>query len=1153
MRHFRKKEISYMFLFFLFVGSGFLAGNHYFKRAAIQADTPLVLTSDKQKILPAETVTLTLKSNQKATKEPIMMNIPKGLVVDLEMTKQLNDGHDNQEITLNEEQSKLAVYLNSEADNREIKLCFRAETYGDYSIEATQKVANDLQTTPPLKLQVVPVEPISQKFAPSLIDDVIAPFADSDYQPVQNYPGINLIDPINTVNNPVIPGENGFVMRLSDRLSYEAKGYDLDYRGNYDWSHLPGFIFYDTTANPVKDRYVLVKNAGIYRGKWIDVKLVVDEVIAKSTSGAFSVATTTYDTKDIDFGLGETGTFADYFMSVGAYEGSTKGDSFKYHYEFYEHDSQKRISTMSGMWNYQRLNEEKQAQIPTDSKHMSSLYANNDTTVYYKRDVPTPGTARFWGTADGYESGPDTYLTSLFSKVAEYPITMNLATKEDDYSTGMILMYNRTPLTRIYPGRPEVIGEISNEDPKRLKYHILQEIPAQLPVYYSDSFKLTTTFPTDFDIDLNSIKIMNVLDGTVSTDFKQPTLSADKRTLTIEAMNPKSSSFNDDMYEIYVEGTVNSSFDFANYKGKTGNRVKTYDPATGYLAIPVTAQNEFVINGKTITQDPNLLEEGEEDKAISYVKYKGIPDGDPVMDKKVKINQDFNLLNPSDFVTNLRVDTDSPLDKPVEAVRFENIPDTSKPGTAKVTVVIVTAQGIEKKIIVDVTIANNDPVPVINVSGAIRNDTQNLGFSANQSAHINDELTFQGKVVKTIANSVWLEPTLKMNVPEGVTFPKTGNVTVKDENNTEIELAEPIQYDSNARELTAKLKNTLSTDATIMIQFQTKVEDKALGQTYETKVSVAGKDSNFTPIDVSGTANLTVEDYAEPQVQFAGKVQKESEGSWIDTIQANPNDLVNYTIEATLTNDYTVWSNQKIVVTIPNNLENITVDKAILRRPHQTDIELPLKLMTESGVQKVVFETSEGTNAFTESGSKLILTYTGKISVNVGLNETLVTPVSIEGLNSKGQVIQPITGNINLAVSEGTLQFTTTSSLDFGVQELISISEKRHAPDKNIEMLVEDTRGTNERWKIMATITQEFTNGTSLLNGGLTFVTDTGSVIELSKTASQVYEKNPASNGTSNLIWDRTKGQGLFLQQKAGMNKIGSYQGELQWTLTDAL
>lgn len=56
-------------------------------------------------------------------------------------------------------------------------------------------------------------------------------------------------------------------------------------------------------------------------------------------------------------------------------------------------------------------------------------------------------------------------------------------------------------------------------------------------------------------------------------------------------------------------------------------------------------------------------------------------------------------------------------------------------------------------------------------------------------------------------------------------------------------------------------------------------------------------------------------------------------------------------------------------------------------------------------------------------------------------------------------------------------------------------------------MLVEDTRGTNERWKIMATITQEFTNGTSLLNGGLTFVTDTGSVIELSKTASQVYEK----------------------------------------------
>lgn len=334
MRHFRKKEIRLIFLLFLFVGSGFLAGNHYFKQASVQADTPLVLSSDKQKIVPEEVVTVTLRNNQKITSEPIEMHLPNGLIVDLERTNQLNDGHSDQKITLNEDHSRLTVKRNSEAVSREVKLSFKAKAYGDYTIEATQKVGNHVQTTEPLKLQVVPEEIVSQNFGQSLLDTVITPFADSDYQPVQYYPGINLIDPINTANNPVIPGENGFVMRLSDRLSYEAKGYDLDYRGNYDWSYLPGFIFYDTTANPTKERYVLVKNAGIYRGKWIDVKLVVDEVIAKDTSGAFSVATTTYETKDIDFGMGETGTFADYFMSAGAYDGSTKGDSFNYHYEF---------------------------------------------------------------------------------------------------------------------------------------------------------------------------------------------------------------------------------------------------------------------------------------------------------------------------------------------------------------------------------------------------------------------------------------------------------------------------------------------------------------------------------------------------------------------------------------------------------------------------------------------------------------------------------------------------------------------------------------------------------------------------------------------------------------------------------------------------
>ena len=92
---------------------------------------------------------------------------------------------------------------------------------------------------------------------------------------------------------------------------------------------------------------------------------------------------------------------------------------------------------------------------------------------------------------------------------------------------------------------------------------------------------------------------------------------------------------------------------------------------------------------------------------IAKIKYKGIPTGEAVP-QTVKVGTDISKMDISKFVTNLSVDTNAKVDKPISVVRLEDIPKTDTPGDYTVTAVIKTNQGVEAKIKVPMKIVKGN-------------------------------------------------------------------------------------------------------------------------------------------------------------------------------------------------------------------------------------------------------------------------------------------------------------------------------------------------------------------------------------------------------------------------------------------------------------
>lgn len=1191
MIRYKKRILVLTIAIFLSIGLGIGAVNQFISSSGgrVEADSGVKLVADKKELALGTAAVLTIKRefrDESKTDNLLSVKLPEGITFSESKTKELNDEKGVKSIAWNAEKQQIEVSLIETKDEVNIQLSIIGNKVGNYQLNA--ELSGEQSNVIDLAVIENQIDFAKQGTdeSESLLDNdlllnQITPFIATGYTDIHQYPGIKVIPKTESTSTApyVIPGKNSFVMQLSEGTTYTAVGEGIyDNTDNKYKGSLRGYVFEDSSklTNPTAPRYILATKVGIYKGNWIDVRVVVDEVRVRrknfnnqnpnenglSESAEFGVATVTYEDRGINYPESYSSTkYGDYFMAVGTLKNSSNDDYYSYHYEFYDNQTGTKLNDISGMWNFQRQNKFKQTDIRNDAKHMSSIFASDaaakPSTVTYKTEPIQAGFDRFFGDA-GSVATEDTYLTTLFDNIADYPIGMTAQgnTSETSTANGMILMYNQTPLARIYPSKPEVIGERTTDNPMRMKYQILQNIPAQKSAYYSTDFQISSELPVEYDFDLSTVKVQNVLDNTEITDqFTASYDGSNKNKLILKAVNPLDDAFNNKMYRILVEALPNEKFDLNEYKNKVGHREKQYDLDTSYIQVPLTAKNTFntgnVLLG-TVTQTAEVETDPTKDKAISYMLYRGIPDADPLDGKKVAIGADWDKLDPVDFIVpgTLRTDTGSPNDEPIKITGFYNTPDTSKKGEADVWVVIETAQGVEAKIKVKILIENGDPIPDVQIQEMIKNTTQSLDFSTNQTAHIQDELTFQGKITKAVEGSIWNKAIISITVPEGVELPTVSSVKLSD-GTSEI----PATITIDGRKITAKLTNSVTATEAMYLKFDTKVLDAALGQSYTSTTEATGEDSNQDPVISSSSANLAVLDYSDPMITFEPKVEKKiTGGDWEENKNVKPGNAVRFTIQSSLKNAYTVWKNQKIVVDLPEGLDSIVLSTSVtIVRPGKPDVELTNGGLTkfEKIGNQIIFETTDPQYQFTEMDSRIRFNYTANVMVEAVTKSPLETLVHMSGLNSRNEAVGLPNQLISLDVTEGILDFSATDQVDFKTNDLISTGTVIHDPKADFVVNITDSRGiANAPWSINAEVSKEFKNGDRLLNGNLFFVDQAGNSLPLSKGAAQPIIKNASSLTSQQIVWKNNEGKGLFLKQRAGMNVSGSYSGEITWTLS---
>lgn len=459
---------------------------------------------------------------------------------------------------------------------------------------------------------------------------------------VLKYPDVKVINN-RTGEGSSIPGKYAFRFVWSPQVTYEVKGSTNDKVGQSQY----------TFRNASREQYVLVKRAGEYQGKWIDVRINIHSMTASS----------------VDVKTPKTKENAKEFLQL--YGNGTSGKTFNASFAFYEHGTNKKIP-LTAMWNFKRINSYKNVTLRNDGNYLKNLYVYNTSLIRYQdkgnNKIEFSGTERI--------ATPEADMTITFEDLTELPIEVKLN------AAGVNLSYDQLAIAQIEIPAPDVIGEVVEDNSRQLSYHVYQNMPAQSKdIHYAKSFTLESEINKDFTI--NDVSIYEVEDEVdVSSNF-DITIQDNKVIATAKANKLKTEEFNGQIYEMKIKGSIVKGADVMKYY------------KNGYLEIPVSARN--YINGDTKGQESN--------HDIAKIRYKGIPTGKPVPQKVVQ-GTDLTKMDIAKFVTDLSVDTNLDVDKPISVVKLTNIPDTKKLGNHTVTVVIETKQGVQAEIQVPVTVVD---------------------------------------------------------------------------------------------------------------------------------------------------------------------------------------------------------------------------------------------------------------------------------------------------------------------------------------------------------------------------------------------------------------------------------------------------------------
>lgn len=629
-------------------------------------------------------------------------------------------------------------------------------------------------------------------------------------------PNVNVINP-NVTSTAEVSGDYSLKFRISDKVTYEPFGESQNVPftnttpGHVITAKSRVFKFNPADNNAHPERGVWIYNAAVYKGKDVDVKLVLDKLdfawqVNRYPSANFFALDPSERSLNNDnllwpnsngtgkivwekafmmMGgnsysalLGTTGN--DYLIQSSMSDWYTSGDSYFYHYEFYDAETKKPL-VVKGIWNYNNINDAKKVTTEFDGD-FSRIFVANDATenLGYKSDLVQGGSIEVFGSKSG---------------LAETSRRVDKTFQGENYSTQftksrgtfaynpMIMMYETESLARIAPVKPIVIGEVTSDkhtEPNylSLNYSIIQDVSDNRAINRNTQLVVESTVPAYYDIDRSSIKVSSYGNANDLTDLFEINVNGSK--LTLEAKDPTTDEFNGTIFEIKVSAKPNSSFNFdkVTYNYQNGGK------DDGYMLIEQGLSTKVHYKVKDI-HDKNIDSEVTEE-SMAKVLYEGVPDGDPKKDLTFPKGTDFSTIDvQTAYLENLRVDTTNPIDEPVTVSYKGQQPDSSILGEQKLLLVLTTSKGVQVEKEVTLTITDINTTLTVEFIGELANEIHtpvtldgNTMDLVDLTTNSEVQAVLSDLLVQGYTKLAWDNPS-----PEHATPYNTGKVTYKFQGN----------------------------------------------------------------------------------------------------------------------------------------------------------------------------------------------------------------------------------------------------------------------------------------------------------------------------------------------------------------------------------
>lgn len=382
---------------------------------------------------------------------------------------------------------------------------------------------------------------------------------------ILQYTGVFVVNNTTGVTNGRIPGSYANLLKLSRQSKYTVVG------ENRKTSVYARFNYTNTEAADGKPHYVEISHVGVYRGKDVNIRINVENMLGRSSTSNLEIYTPTSLT---------SGNFLR-LLFRGA------NNDLTIRYEFIDNETGELID-YKGTWILKRLNSYKNILLNTSPEHMKTIFAMSNSAINYRTE--------------------DDFNTTLFSSTNS-SVAVNNTANQMMYSFDAVDGYvrkvyipNKTGRNHVYydwealaafdVADPNIIGK-TNEDYPKVSYKIVQDYPKQkLMSSYPKRFKMTVQLDKILKMDAVNVNVSDLQGNDVTNLF---TISIDeenaKLELDVAQSTLSSKSFVNNTYTIEVESEIDWKIPFQDYVQEDG-----------YFHIPASVKVESDVNNTAVAQ-----------------------------------------------------------------------------------------------------------------------------------------------------------------------------------------------------------------------------------------------------------------------------------------------------------------------------------------------------------------------------------------------------------------------------------------------------------------------------------------------------------------------------------------------------------------------